>query len=74
MGVGQGVLVVDNFHPFPDTFFDKQVLVNISEKAQLQVCHFKTSLPGQIRESVILGEIKTIMLEAHVSEILEHVC
>ena len=33
----------------------------------------KSSLPGQTRGSVIMGEIKTIMLEALVSEILEYV-
>ena len=63
----------DHYHPFPDLFLKEQVLFKINEKVQFHVRHFKSSLPGQTSGSVIMGGIKTIMLEAHVSEILEHV-
>ena len=54
-------------------FNTTHVLVNISGMVQFHVPYFKSSLPGQTRGSVIMGGIKTIMFEAHVSEILEHV-
>ena len=73
-GVGSSVLVVDHCHPSFDPFLDEQMLINITEKVQFQVRHFKSSLPGQTRGGAILSRIKTIMLGAHVSKILEHVC
>ena len=60
-------------HPSPDPFLDEEILINISEKVQLKVRHFKSGLPGKTRGRVIMSRIKTIMLEAHVSKILEHV-
>ena len=67
------VLVVDHYHPSHYHFLNEQVLINISEKVQFHVCHLKSSLPGKTRGSVIMNRIKTIMLEAHVPKILEHV-
>ena len=52
MSVGSSVSVTYHCHPFPDPFVDKKVLVNISEKVQFHVRHFKSSLPGQSRGSV----------------------
>ena len=43
-GVSLGVLATDHFHPFFEIFLDEEVLVNISEKVQFHVCHFKCSL------------------------------
>ena len=72
-GVDLGVSVADNCHPSPHLFLDEQVLVNIIEKVQFNVHYLKNSLPGQTRGSVIMGLIKTTMLETHVSEILKHI-
>ena len=69
-GLGSSVLVADFYHPSSDPFLHEQMLINISEKVQFHICHFKSSLPGQTRKSVIMGRIKTIMLEAHFSKIL----
>ena len=57
----------------PNPILSETVLVNISEKMQVHGRHFKSSFPGQTRESVTIGGINTIMLEAHVSEILKNI-
>ena len=64
-------MVVDHYHPSFNPFLDAKMLINISEKVQFQVRHFKSSLPRQTRESVIMSRIKTMMLEAHVSNIYQ---
>ena len=65
--------MTDHYHPSPDPFLNKQMLINISEKVKFPVRNFKSNLPGKTRESVIMGRIKTIILEAHISKILKHV-
>ena len=72
-GVDSNLSVADHCYSSPDLFLDEQVLINISKKVRFRVCHFKSSLSGQTWESIIMGRIKTIMLEAHVPKILEHV-
>ena len=57
----------------PNPILSETVLVNISEKMQVHGRHFKSIFPGQTRESVTIGWINTIMLEAHVSEILKNI-
>ena len=52
--------------PCLDPFLGEVVLVNVSEKVQFHVCHCNSSFPEQIRGSVIMGRIQTIMLVAHV--------
>ena len=65
--------MADHGDPSPDLFLDQQVLININDKVQFHVCNFKSSLLGQTRVSVTTSRIKTIMLEAHVPKILEHI-
>ena len=62
-----------HWHPFPDSFLNEQMLINISEKVQFCVYHFNNSLPGQTSKNVITSRIMTISLEAHVSKILQYV-
>ena len=50
---GLGVLVADHCHLFSSLFLYKKMLVNVSEKVQFHVCHFKNILPGQTRKIVI---------------------
>ena len=58
----------------PNPILSETVLVNISEKMQVHARHFKSIFPGQTRESVTIGcKCNTIMLEAHVSEILKNI-
>ena len=72
-GIGSSVAVVGHCHPSPDPFLDEQMLMNICEKVQFHVHHFKSSLPRQTTGSLIMGRIRTIILEAHVSKILDYV-
>ena len=72
-GVASRVLVADHCHPSPDALLDEQILINIIEKIQFHVRILKSSLPGQIRGSVIMSRMKKITLEVHVSTILEHI-
>ena len=72
-GLTADSIIADHCHPSPDPFLDEQMLINVREKIQLHVQHFKSSLPGQTRGSVIMCRIKTMMLEAHVPKILKHV-
>ena len=65
--------MTDHYHPSPDPFLDEQMLINISDKVKFHVRHFKSSLPGKTKGSVIMGRIKTMILEVHISKILKHV-
>ena len=69
---GANVSVADHYHSSYDPFFDEQILINISEKVEFHVRHFKSSLPRQTRGILIMYRIWIIMLQAHVSKILEH--
>ena len=70
-GVSSRVSLSDHCNPSPDSFLDERMLINTNENLQFQAHYYKSSLPGQNRGSEIMSRIKTIMLESHVSKILE---